>query len=283
MSGSAANAAARRRRVDAVPVPVRQQQAQAQQQQTPSQVVNSNNESTNRITPLQILQNHEEQLKNLTENLNDTINEILDKKLIFYTEKIKELIDNHNALDIKLDILVKQNSNNNNNNNNKGDIIDFNNEFSAKLDEFKNMLIKNQASVLEFSNQVFNLKGEVNKNRDNIDNLSKLSKLNEKMIPDDKNSTSTQMLFESLLKNSLFQENFDNRNILDTDNESEKEDYKDYPEEISLGEEIILGEADLIENVDIKHEIQEAARDLVDENKKIDVVEDRKIIIEEEI
>ena len=272
MSGSAANAAARRRRVDAVPVPVRQQQAQPQQQQTPSQVLNSNNESTNRITPLQILQNHEEQLKNLTENLNDTINEILDKKLIFYTEKIKELIDNHNALDIKLDILAKQNSNNSNNNN--SDNSDFNNEFSAKLDEFKNMLIKNQASVLEFSNQVFNLKGEVNKNRDNIDNLSKLSIPNEKMIPDDKNTTSTQMLFESLLKNSLFQENFDNRNILDTDDESEKEDNKDYPEEISLGEEIILCEADLIENVDIKHEIQEAARELVDENKKIDVVEE---------
>ena len=274
MSGSAANAAARRRRAEATPVPVRQQR------QEPSPVVNQPSESNNKISPYQILQNHEDQLNSLTENLENIILEIMDKKLIFYTEKIKELMDNQLKMDAKFDILAKQDTKNSVNDNINDTI---NSVVSVKLDEFKDMLIKNQASVLEFSNQVSNLKDEVNKNRDNIDNLSKLSKPNDKMIPDDKNTTSTQMLFESLLKNSLFQEPFDNRNILDTDDESEKEDNKDYPEEISLGEEIILGEDDLIENVDIKHEIQEVAKELANENKKIDIVEDQENILETEI
>ena len=86
MSGSAANAAARRRRAEATPVPARQQR-QESVQSTRSQL-----ETGNKITPLQILQNHEEQITSLTENLESVINGIMEKKLTFYTEKIKQII-----------------------------------------------------------------------------------------------------------------------------------------------------------------------------------------------
>lgn len=272
MSGSAANAAARRRRAEATPVPARQQR------QEPLQSTRTELETGNKITPLQILQNHEEQITNLTENLESVINEIMEKKLAFYTEKIKQIILTQEKLEEKYTNLNKQLISGDTNNT-KNDVTDnnINNIISVKLDEFKNMLIKNQASVLEFSNEISKMKDDVIMNTNNINNLSisckNMSCKEDEIHSEDKNINSTQMLFESLLKNSLFQENFDNRNILDTDDESEKE-IQDDSQEINLGEEIILGEEDLIESVDIKHEIQEIAKELAIENKKIDIVED---------
>jgi len=271
MSGSAANAAARRRRAEATPVPVRQQR------QEPVQSTRSQLETGNKITPLQILQNHEEQITNLTENLESVINEIMEKKLAFYTEKIKQIIVTQEKLEEKYNNLNKQLINTDTNNT-KNDVTDnINNIISVKLDEFKNMLIKNQASVLEFSNEISKMKDDVTMNTNNINNLSisckNMSCKEDEIHSEDKNINSTQMLFESLLKNNLFQENFDNRNILDTDDENEKENSDD-SQEINLGEEIILGEEDLIESVYIKHEIQEIAKELAIENKKIDIVED---------
>ncbi len=271
MSGSAANAAARRRRAEATPVPARQQR------QEPIQSVKPPLETGNKITPLQILQNHEEQITNLTENLENVINDIMEKKLTLYTEKIKQIILTQEKLEEKFNNLNKQliSSDTNNTTNDINDNV--NNIILVKLDEFKNMLIKNQASVLEFSNEIYKMKDDVIMNTNNINNLSmsykNMSYKENEINQEDKNINSTQMLFESLLKNSLFQENFDNRNILDTDDESEKETQDD-SQEINLGEEIVLGEDDLIESVDIKHEIQEIAKELASENKKIDIIED---------
>tara|TARA_B100001093_G_C26800399_1_gene1003106 strand:+ start:79 stop:945 length:867 start_codon:yes stop_codon:yes gene_type:complete len=271
MSGSAANAAARRRRAEATPVPARQQR------QEPIQSVKPPLETGNKITPLQILQNHEEQITNLTENLESVINDIMEKKLTLYTEKIKQIILTQEKLEEKFNNLNKQliSSDTNNTTNDINDNV--NNIILVKLDEFKNMLIKNQASVLEFSNEIYKMKDDVIMNTNNINNLSmsykNMSYKENEINQEDKNINSTQMLFESLLKNSLFQENFDNRNILDTDDESEKETQDD-SQEINLGEEIVLGEDDLIESVDIKHEIQEIAKELASENKKIDIIED---------
>ena len=271
MSGSAANAAARRRRAEATPVPARQQR------QEPIQSVKPPLETGNKITPLQILQNHEEQITNLTENLESVINDIMEKNLTLYKEKIKQIILTQEKLEEKFNNLNKQliSSDTNNATNDINDNV--NNIISVKLDEFKNMLIKNQASVLEFSNEIYKMKDDVIMNTNNINNLSmsykNMSYKEDEINQEDKNINSTQMLFESLLKNSLFQENFDNRNILDTDDESEKETQDD-SQEINLGEEIVLGEDDLIESVDIKHEIQEIAKELASENKKIDIIED---------
>ena len=95
MSGSAANAAARRRRAEATPAPVRQQR------QEPVQSTRSQLETGNKITPLQILQNHEEQITNLTENLENIINNIMEKKLAFYTEKVEQIIVTQENLEEK--------------------------------------------------------------------------------------------------------------------------------------------------------------------------------------
>ena len=146
MSGSAANAAARRRRAEATPVPARQQR------QEPIQSVKPQLETGNKITPLQILQNHEEQITNLTENLESVINDIMEKKLTLYTEKIKQIILTQEKLEEKFNNLNKQ-------------------LISSETNNVTND-IKNQASVLEFSNEIYKMKDNVLMNTNNINNLS---------------------------------------------------------------------------------------------------------------
>ena len=271
MSGSSANAAARRRRAEPTP---------SINRQIKTEPVNKNvsvqSDQSNKISPLQILQNHEEQITNLTENLEQVINDIMEKKLGFYTEKIKNMELHQTNLTNKMDMMSKTQETSTNSN-----IDKMNLEFSKQLHEFKDMLIKNQASVLDFSNELTNLKDSVGENQNQIQWLSEKSNIDRCDIEtsmtdsiDENKINSTKMLFDALLKNNLFQSESDNENILDIDDESDKEDGVNIQTSINLGEEITLEESELIESVSIKKEIEELTNGKILDDSKIDIIED---------
>ena len=272
MSGSSANAAARRRRAEPTP---------SINRQIKTEPVNKNvsvqPDQSNKISPLQILQNHEEQITNLTENLDKVINDIMEKKLIFYTEKIKNMELHQTNLTNKMDMMSKTIETITNTN-----IDKMNLEFSKQLHEFKDMLIKNQASVLDFSNELTNLKDSIGENQNQIQWLSEKSNIDRRDIEtsmtdsiDENKINSTKMLFDALLKNNLFQSELDNENILDIDDESDKEDGDTIQTSINLGEEITLEDSELIESVSIKKEIEELTNGKILDDSKIDIIEDQ--------
>ena len=272
MSGSSANAAARRRRAEPTPTINRQIKTEPVNKNVSVQP-----DQSNKISPLQILQNHEEQITNLTENLDKVINDIMEKKLIFYTEKIKNMELHQTNLTNNMDMMSKTIETTTNTN-----IDKMNLEFSKQLHEFKDMLIKNQASVLDFSNELTNLKDRIGENQNQIQWLSEKSNIDRRDIEtsmtdsiDENKINSTKILFDALLKNNLFQSELDNENILDIDDESDKEDGETIQTSINLGEEITLEESELIESVSIKKEIEELTNGKILDDSKIDIIEDQ--------
>tara|TARA_Y100001935_G_scaffold255589_1_gene269743 strand:+ start:5825 stop:6826 length:1002 start_codon:yes stop_codon:yes gene_type:complete len=251
MSGSAANASARRRR--------------ASNPEEESTNIQDNNKSEKKgISPLQILQAHEHRLKKLEEK-----KEILsckddnEKNVSVVTNdiasKIKsdlELLSNNNKLieertkneltmlSEKIDILINEN------NSLKNEIIE--------LKDIKLLVIKSQALGLETSKDVYDMKLELTNINKKIEDNENLENNKEQNLKNNEDNSGLELL------KHLFMGKMD-ANDYNDDNDHNDDNDNDYDENDRLTDKINISNIINL-NVDLTNEINDLT-DNVDMNK----------------
>lgn len=202
MSNSSAVAAARRRR------------AGFNEMSQVSSTSNQNQDDRNiqqleeKLTPLQILKIHDEKLNDIELNLESLVSDLVNTKIQFHTDKIKELINENTKLKEELEKIK----------NNKSDIDNVIIGLKTELSYFKDMLINNQDKLLEISSASFKALDKVNelscfKDNNNSDNE----------LMEDTGISNMKNLFENLLKGDILSDNMINRDDYESDNDSNNE------------------------------------------------------------
>jgi hypothetical protein len=185
MSGSSANAAARRRRAGTdQPGPSGMVGNVIQQENTSD--IDIDTDTRSKYTPLQLLKVHEAKFKNLEDTLEEKIaeivNDVVNEKFALVTEGAPSNKSEPNNNDINLT--------------NKID------ELIRNLDDLKMLVIKNQTLGLETSNELIKIK-------DNLKELeSELTSVKSNAMNNSENASDniTEMLFKNMLASS-FSEN----------------------------------------------------------------------------
>lgn len=255
MSGASAVASARRRRADPTPQTITPPGGNsASNQQTKSQDDLSQKQQS---TPLQILQVHDRKLKELEENLEQTIVEISKKVL---AENLK-----HFNLD-KPPVTPKEFD--------SGPLIEKFNTLASNFDELKTLLIKSQMMSLETNTEMLKIKDKVLEVEENFTRLElnmKESEVNENsMFNMEGGDGGAEMFLRNMMQSAIMGNTKDSKlNIHDNDTDEESNELGDVSE-------ITLSESDLdkLKN-DVSSEITELTEDSIkpDETKPKELIE----------
>tara|TARA_B100000035_G_C21033182_1_gene569470 strand:+ start:306 stop:1157 length:852 start_codon:yes stop_codon:yes gene_type:complete len=213
MSGSSAIASARRRRT----APNEPIQTNNREQ---TQVQNNNNTGENnlineRITPLELLRQHEEKINNIENIINSKIE--LNKNIEERDSNLEKNININNKIQ---EIIKHEISNNILESNKEINILKENiDKLTLEIDTLKMLLIKNQTLSLETNTEIIKIKDLQNKQEEKIetqnikiDNINNINNVNNV-------DTQTRNIFEQLLMGEL--PNMSNHN-LELDEESEE-------------------------------------------------------------
>ena len=287
MSGSSAIASARRRRT-ANNEPIQTNNMQQ------NQVVNNNvNNSIEKITPLELLKQHEDRINNIDNEISLKIEKMISNKTEEMNLKIMNLMNELN----------EKKSNNNLDNNVKEfinyeisknistindtiksillniekfeELSNLNNNYVKNVEELKNeintlkvLLIKNQTLSLETHSDMIKMKDLQSSQDKTLENINK--KLHEEKNIDQSENLNASSIFEKLMLS-----NFNNLNMNDEDNETDSENFSNKKliiendiDENNLSEDLITT---------IKNEIKEVTNDTGDSIKIVDDLQEQEI------
>lgn len=294
MSGSSAIASARRRRAGNTDVIEQQKGSVSQTSQSQVSVSQNINSAPNieldgiKLTPLQILQQHELKINAIDETIENYLSKILEDRItLLIDKKVSEKLVNSNSnnnedlkqIELK-NIEQRITTINDANKNLNLELLNIKQRIDGKdnslksedFEELKMIVIKTQTLGLETNNEVIKLKNQLAELNDKLDNIA--SCCNKDVGEDDEQfnmgDPSIQMLMKSLLNSDL--QNIDDLmceklNISDDSNPDqresiESEELEAYDNIINSDEQnnskievITVSDTEEIEKQDIKKEI----------------------------
>ena len=319
MSGSSAIASARRRRAGNADVIEQQRVSVSQTAQSQVSVPQNMNTGPNvevngiKLTPLQILQQHELKINAIDETIENYLSKILEDRVsLLIDKKVNEKLANSNSnnnqdlkqidlknIEEKITTITTANSNLTLELSNIKQGIERkdNNLKSEDFEELKMIVIKTQALGLETNNEVIKLKNQLAELNEKLDNIT--SCCNKDTDDDDEHfnmeDPSIQMLMKSLLNNDL--QNIDDLvseklNISDDLNHDQSESIESEELEADINvtdvneennskiEVITVSDSEEVEKEDIKKEISKELSSVTTdvENKESDL---NKVLVQE--
>jgi len=224
MSGSSAVASARRRRAEPIPQTITSSGGNPET----TQQIKNNDDSVQKqsATPLQILQVHDKKIKELEDNLEETIVEISKKVLAenlkqFNLDKPQPVVNNKVEFDSR-------------------PLIEKYESLSSKFDELKTLFIKSQMMSIETNTEMLRIKDkvlEVEEYSSQIELQLKKTEQNENNLFNmDGDNGDAEMFLRSMMQSAVMGNSKDDRlNIHDNDTDEESNELGDVSE-ITLSE-----------------------------------------------
>ena len=240
MSGASANASARRRRT-APNEPIQPNIREQPQVQT-----NNTNFLNERITPLELLKQHEEKLSNIENVIETNVELYVSKKIneLKLDKKTEQEIGNvENQVNIK-EIVKEELANH---------ILEFTNQtksmkenidtLTTEFETLKMLLIKTQTLSLETNTEIMKMKDLQNIQEEKIEKMETIVNNESHETNINELNTNSRSIFEQLLMNNISNMN---TNIMENDEDSD-DNFSNIPDKI------VIDESSNNENLDVTH------------------------------